>query len=104
MCKNIFTPQWFQYTPRAAGEIRRGKRWGEGAIVVVYLTKNSEAQQFCSSQWTGKIVWAKDLCGECPLHEKCSNPPVVPGIAAYTEWMNGINSEAIRISIGAAQE
>jgi len=68
--------------------------------VVVYLTKNSEAQQFCSSQWSGKIVWVKNLCGECPLHDKCSNPPVMPGIVAYTEWMNGINEEAARISIG----
>lgn len=66
-----------------------------------YPTKNAEAQQFCDNHWSGKIFWVKNLCEECPLYRHCSNPPVLPGIVAYTEWMNSINEEATRLSIEA---
>lgn len=70
---------------------------------VTYLTKSEEAQKICDAQWRGKIIWEEGLCKRCLLYCKCSNPPTVSGIDAYTVWMTGINEEAQRLKVASGK-
>ena len=59
--------------------------------------RSPEAYAICRPRWegVGKDVPKIDPCGGCPLYQPCvQQSVVVPGIEAYRNWIDSINSLA----------
>lgn len=63
------------------------------------LTTSAKVRAICFPRWEGWTPKKPDPCDHCQLLEPCVKraPVGVPGLEAYTKWIEGINLAAEEI-------